>query len=113
MPIDYRNYPDNWKTEIVPRIIARADDRCECGGECGLHRGRRCCEINGHYAHYAKGLIVLTIAHMDHDLGHNTDDNLKALCQRCHNRYDHPHRMKNAKKTREAKKWKNQEALRI
>ena len=34
MPIDYSKYPPNWKTEIVPRILARADNNCEtCGVE--------------------------------------------------------------------------------
>lgn len=33
-------------------------------------------------------VIVLTIAHLDHDIKNNADNNLKALCQRCHLRYD-------------------------
>jgi hypothetical protein len=33
MPIDYSKYPENWKTEIVPRILKRAGNRCEV---CGL-----------------------------------------------------------------------------
>jgi len=41
--------------------------------------------------------IVLTIAHMNHDTADNRDENLKALCQRCHNRYDMPNRVKNRK----------------
>ena len=32
--------------------------------------------------------IVLTVAHMDHQPENCADENLKALCQRCHNRYD-------------------------
>lgn len=32
--------------------------------------------------------IVLTVAHLDHDPSNCAEDNLKALCQRCHNRYD-------------------------
>jgi len=32
MPIDYKRYPSNWKTEIVPSVIARANNCCEfCG----------------------------------------------------------------------------------
>ncbi len=32
MPIDYSDYPPNWKTEIVPRIRERSGDKCEwCG----------------------------------------------------------------------------------
>ncbi len=48
--------------------------------------------------------IILTIAHLDQDPTNNEDDNLAALCQRCHNRHDAPHRQKNAAKTRHAKK---------
>lgn len=29
MPIDYSKYPDNWKSEIRPRILERAENRCE------------------------------------------------------------------------------------
>ena len=32
MPIDYKNYPSNWFTEIRPRILVRALNACEfCG----------------------------------------------------------------------------------
>lgn len=33
MPIDYKNYPPNWLTEIRPRILKRAKNKCEF---CGL-----------------------------------------------------------------------------
>ena len=36
--------------------------------------------------------IVLTIAHLDHDPSNNDPDNLRALCQQCHNRHDVEHR---------------------
>lgn len=36
--------------------------------------------------------IVLTVAHLDHQPENCADENLKALCQRCHNRYDAPMR---------------------
>lgn len=42
-------------------------------------------------------IIVLTIAHLDHDISNNDYSNLKAMCQRCHNRYDVPNRVKNRK----------------
>ncbi len=29
MPIDYSQYPPNWKTEIRPRILQRANNCCE------------------------------------------------------------------------------------
>lgn len=48
--------------------------------------------------------IVLTIAHMDHDVNNNDYSNLKALCQKCHLDYDKNHHRKNAKATIEKKK---------
>lgn len=32
MPIDYNKYPSNWKTEIRPRIMKRANNTCEFEG---------------------------------------------------------------------------------
>ena len=34
MPIDYKRYPPNWKSEIVPAVLTRANNCCE---ECGVH----------------------------------------------------------------------------
>jgi hypothetical protein len=36
MPINYKDYPRNWKTEIVPAIRRRSGDRCE---KCGIPNG--------------------------------------------------------------------------
>lgn len=47
--------------------------------------------------------VVLTIAHLDHDPTNNEGWNLRALCQRCHNIYDAPHRARNAARTRREK----------
>lgn len=33
MPLNYKEYPKNWKKEIRPAILKRANNRCE---ECGL-----------------------------------------------------------------------------
>jgi hypothetical protein len=49
-------------------------------------------------------MIVLTIAHLDHDINNNKMDNLAALCQRCHLVYDNDFHIENRKK----KKKKNQ-----
>ena len=77
MPIDYKKYAKNWKSEIRPRILARAENRCEwCGAE-------------NYQPNPATGSkVVLTVAHLDHDITHNQDENLKALCQKCHLGYD-------------------------
>ena len=94
MPIDYRNYPPNWK-DIAQGIRDRAGNRCEfCGAE------------NGQPHPETGSKVVLTVAHLDHDTTHNEPDNLKALCQRCHLRYDAHHHGKNAAITRRAKREK-------
>ena len=40
---------------------------------------------------------TLTVAHLDHNPANNSDSNLAALCQACHNRYDGPKRAQNRK----------------
>lgn len=104
MPIrksERARYPKNWK-EISARIRARSGGRCECVAECGLHTSYRCQEWNGKAAIFAKGKIVLTVAHLDHTPENCSDDNLKAMCQRCHLRYDRKQHAENARRTREA-----------
>lgn len=122
MPVDYKRYPKNW-TAISERIRERSGGQCECQGECGLHcthpGPRRCVERNGTPAKWARGKIVLTVAHLGtkhadgspgdpHDKMDVRDENLKAMCQRCHLRYDIVEHIRNSKRTRERKKWLNQ-----
>jgi hypothetical protein len=71
-------------------------------GECGLHgrslfhaHPRRCMEQEGKPAKWAKGKIVLTVAHLNAAGGPcscaplcSNADHVKAMCQRCHLRYD-------------------------
>ena len=47
--------------------------------------------------------VVLTIAHLDHQPENCDPENLRALCARCHNRYDKAHRQSNARRTRREK----------
>jgi hypothetical protein len=118
MPIDYSKYPDNWKTEIVPRILKRADNKCE---SCGLENKSFVFSVeyymrhNGKYGYrkiwfrdnrdalrecFGKKIksvyVVLTVAHLDHDEGNKnvSDDRLMALCQVCHLRYDAKEKMR-------------------
>lgn len=111
MPINYSKYPPNWKTEIVPRILARANNRCE---RCWLENKQTVFSValkiqgdNGRYqvrpiwfsayrdaertANMHGGLlkpveVCLQVAHLDHDPENNQvkDERLKALCQMCH-----------------------------
>ena len=103
MPMKRHLYPGNW-TEISKCIRARAKGRCECLGICGLHHDHRCVEKHGHKAVYARGKIVLTVAHLNHDTMDRREENLKALCQRCHLRLDTPQHVKNAAETRRLKR---------
>ena len=103
MPFRRERYPKNWP-EISRRIREeRAQGRCECTGECGLHVGRRCQERNGEKAAWAKGKVVLTVAHRNHYGPDCRDENLMALCQRCHLRYDATFHATNARYTRRRK----------
>ena len=127
-----KDYPPEWKTEIRPRILARARNRCElCGiknhiivlrGEwCGrevyqdedgwIYDANTSDKIGGDYVGEVDitgkrkfTRVVLTIAHWDNpDKMDCRDENLKAACQRCHLLRDLPHHMNNARLTREKK----------
>lgn len=94
-------YPDDW-ARISERIrYDRSCCRCECRGECGkIHGspGSRCTAENGDYATSTRGKryqIVLTVAHLDHMPENCSDQNLKAMCQACHLRYDAKHHAQN------------------
>jgi 5-methylcytosine-specific restriction endonuclease McrA len=91
MPFQKHLYPANWK-EISLRIRERAGGKCEfCGAE-------------NYKPHPITGSrVVLTVAHLDHNPQNCSDANLKALCQRCHLRYDIEHHKKNAANTRHKK----------
>ena len=101
MPIDYKKYPSNWKTEIRPAVLKRANDCCE---ECGVKNHsiiHRTGKGKDDWVYWPEGIesegwsldglkstnIVLTIAHLVHDedkTKHIELENLKALCQKCH-----------------------------
>ena len=127
MPMDRSKYPDNW--EIISWNVRESQGwKCKfCGvrgGDIGyrdstgtFHRLYnitdtddeilRVSERSGllHDAVEVKLIkIVLTTAHLNHDTEDNREENLVALCQRCHNRYDRPHRNRNSAITRRRKK---------
>lgn len=84
MPIRPENrarYPKEW-AEISRRIrFERAKGRCEW---CGATHGR---------PHPVTGsIVVLTVAHLNHQPEDCREENLAALCQKCHNAYDAPMR---------------------
>lgn len=106
-PMNWRLYPSNWR-EISRRVREASGGRCQCLGQCGLHRDhpgpRRCEEQQGQPAKWARGKVVLTVAHLDHDPTHNAESNLRAMCNRCHLRYDVAHHQRHAAQTRRARK---------
>lgn len=95
MPIRPENrarYPKDWG-DISTRIrFERAAGRCECEGECREDHDGRCTAAHGLPHPVTSSKVVLTVAHLDHMPENCGDDNLKAMCQKCHNRYDAPTR---------------------
>lgn len=86
MPIRPENkarYPKDWPA-ISRAIRDRAGNKCE---ECGVEN----------YSIRDGSKIVLTVAHLDHTPENCEPENLKAWCQRCHNRYDAPMRAQGIK----------------
>lgn len=93
MPILTENkakYPKDWPA-ISDRIrFERAGSRCEML----TLDGERCTAQHGHRQPYTGAIVVLTVAHLNHKPEDCRDENLKAACQLCHNRYDQAHRLR-------------------
>ena len=76
MPIDYKNYPKDWKL-ILKAVIKNQKDTCYF------------CPAKNYKKHWkTKSKVVLTVAHLDGNINNNSKFNLRALCQRCHLRID-------------------------
>ncbi len=85
MPIRPENksrYPKDWPA-ISRRIRDEAGNRCQ-----GSPEFPECRAENGKPHPVTGSKVVLTVAHLDHQPENCADDNLRAWCQRCHNRYD-------------------------
>ncbi len=109
MPMDYTKYPADW-SEISWRIRAmRAKWACEwCGAkQCEQH------PVTG-------SRVILTVAHLGVDKPNGApgdkndkmdcrDENLAALCQRCHLNYDRADHLETQRLNRLAKEAKNRE----
>ena len=100
MPIRPENkhrYPKNWK-EIREKILTRAGQKRDEQGKIINHAACEWCGSINYEPHYQTcAKVVLTIAHLDHIPENCEENNLRALCQRCHNSYDAPFRAKNRK----------------
>jgi hypothetical protein len=102
-------YPAEWKAFSQMIRYERAHGRCECLGECGLHcthpGPRRCVERDREPAIWAKGLVMLTVAHLcDCDPPCAIEAHVKAMCNRCHLRVDMPLHQQHAAETRRAQR---------
>ena len=138
MPIDYKKYPKNWLSEIRPRILRRAKNQCEfCGvknhkiiyrgyynnievyrdADGNIFDASNSNFIEKNQSAPIKPLtedktikVVLTIAHLNHNINDNRDENLRALCQRCHLRHDgkqHAFTRKHGSMINQLKLWDN------
>jgi hypothetical protein len=124
MPIRPENkarYPANWK-EIRQRILVRAKHRCEHEGCGAVHRqlgywdaqkwvplpaalrdagvDKPCVVACSDGSTIKIIMIVLTIAHLDHQPENCAEDNLRAWCQRHHLAYDAEHHKQTGYATR-------------
>jgi hypothetical protein len=131
MPIKPENkarYPKNWSSEIRPAILKRADNKCEkCGvPNYAVAQWRDGCwyqEVEVRCDSYSAAqiiaaelsigwepgdpkwiVIVLTVAHLDHQPENCDPANLRAWCQRCHLDYDKHHHAANSAATRKSRK---------
>ena len=91
-------YPSDWPV-ISLRIRAAAGWCCQ-----GSPQFPSCRAVNGEPHPVTGSRVVLTVAHLNHDVTENDDANLRALCQRCHNVHDQKHRQANASRTRRSRR---------
>lgn len=128
MPVDYKNNYVGWWKQFSEYIrFERAENRCECTGECGMRHEGRCKAENRNFKlkgtdYFEKGQngkfydyeiwsrVTLTVAHLDFDGGicqckknHGIKcaipSHCKAMCNGCHLMMDLPHHIENRKNT--------------
>lgn len=100
MPIRPENrsrYPKDWPA-ISRRVREAAGQRCQ-----GTPQHPDCRAANGEPHPETGSRVVLTTAHMNHVVEDVSDGNLRALCQRCHLRWDAGHHAETARRTRRAR----------
>jgi len=130
-PENRDRYPADWP-QISARVRSEAGDLCEwCGAPNGrlIRRGvtrdgvavwreaSSSAYEDGRHAETGEEVpdssedtcdwrdpvkVILTVAHLDHQPENCARDNLRALCQRCHNAYDAPMRRAGIEERRRA-----------
>lgn len=104
MPVDKQRYPSNWRkvSLTIRRIAGWRCEWCQIANGAPLPSGRA-------------GKVILTVAHLgtayaNGQPGNKRDkhdvrrENLAALCQACHLRYDIDEHVVHARETRSRKK---------
>ena len=91
MPVNYKQYPANWKVISYEVRFVKAGGRCQCCNAKHL-------VVNP----YTKKRFVLACVHIDGDRNNCKDNNLGAMCQRCHILHDRPQHNYSRKYGREA-----------
>ena len=76
-------YGHKWRTVTRPRVLQRCGGRCE---RCRVTPPR------------------IEVAHLDQNPHNDADENLAALCHRCHKRHDYAAWADKARQTRLARK---------
>lgn len=114
-------YPPDWKLRSRFIRFYRARNKCEvCGAPNGqiILRGDDCymtedgrvfCDRTGkllghsrmsEFPAYRMTRVILTVAHLDHDVTNNSFFNLRAMCQKCHLRYDMKRHISNRRRNK-------------
>lgn len=123
------DYPPHWNV-LRAMVRLRADDACECRGECGSDHAvwgipEHRCDIPNHarivrdpldpaiwwkeqdapthhlwLSEFKVVKCVLTIAHLCQDSTCGDMTHLRAMCQRCHLKLDAQQHVRNAAQTR-------------
>lgn len=115
MPVNYRNYPPDWKDIIRPRILKRDCYKCVVCGvsnralfvwDCGNRVILDDTFILDHYVqrNFKIKKIVLTISHSCHNSMCENDNHLSSKCQLHHLREDLALHVMNRKITNASKK---------
>ena len=88
-PENKDRYPKDWNV-VSLRIRKRAKFICQ-----GTPEFPNCRAENGKPHPDTGSIVVLTVAHMDQTPENCADDNLRALCQRCHLNWDRKQHQQN------------------
>lgn len=92
-PENRKRYPKDWK-QIANSLKTIAGFRCESSPAFP-----NCEAVHGKPHPETGAIVVLTVAHLDHQPENNCSTNLRVWCQRCHNVYDREYRKANRLET--------------